>query len=325
MRAITVPQPGGPEVLTLADVPEPHVGDRDVLISVAAAGVNGADLSQRRGHYNPPAGAPPWIGLEVSGEVAAVGGSVTEWSVGDRVCALLAGGGYAERVAIDSGLVLPVPPGVDLVEAAGLPEVAATVWSNVFQHGALVPGETLLVHGGSSGIGSMAIQLGAAFGARVIATAGSPEKVTFCRGLGAEVAIDYTSQDFVQVVADVTDGQGADVILDIVGGDYLARNVQALALNGRIVQIASRRGPSTFDINHLMMKRGLIWATTLRARPLDEKVAIIAAVREHVWPLIASGRVHAVIDSVFPLADAAQAHRRMESSTHLGKILLQVR
>ncbi|WP_345764166.1 NAD(P)H-quinone oxidoreductase [Diaminobutyricibacter sp. McL0608] len=325
MRAITVPTPGGPEAMLLADVAEPTVGDRDVLIRITAAGVNGADLSQRRGHYNPPPGAPEWLGLEVSGEIAAVGSAVFEWAPGDQVCALLAGGGYAEFVAVDAGLVLPVPPGVDLVEAAGLPEVAATVWSNVYGHAQLRPGETLLVHGGSSGIGSMAIQLGVATGAHVITTAGSAEKAAFCRNLGADVAIDYTQQDFVEVVADATHGTGADVVLDIVGGDYLERNIRALAREGRIMEIASRRGPSTFDINHLMMKRGLIWATTLRARPLAEKVAIIAEVREHVWPLLESGRVRPIIDSVFPIEDAAQAHIRMESSRHIGKILLQVR
>lgn len=325
MRAITVPSPGGPEALVLADVPEPVVGDHEVLIRVTAAGVNGADLSQRRGHYNPPPGAPDWLGLEVSGEIAAIGPDVSGWSVGDPVCALLAGGGYAEFVAVDAGLVLPVPEGVDLVEAAGLPEVAATVWSNVYGHAKLQPGETLLVHGGSSGIGTMAIQLGVATGAHVITTAGSSEKTAFCRRLGAEVAIDYTQQDFVEVVVDATEGRGADVVLDIVGGDYLERNIRALAREGRIMEIASRRGPSTFDINHLMMKRGLIWATTLRARPLAEKVAIIAEVRSQVWPLIEAGRVRPVVDSVFPLEDAAEAHLRMESSTHIGKILLQVR
>ncbi len=311
--------------MVIAEVPDPSVGDREVLIRVTAAGVNGADLSQRRGHYNPPRGAPEWLGLEVSGEVTSVGSGVTEWSAGDRVCALLAGGGYAEFVAVDAGLVLPLPAGVELVEAAGLPEVAATVWSNVFGHARLLSGETLLVHGGSSGIGSMAIQLGVAAGARVITTAGSPEKAAFCRRLGAEVAIDYTQQDFPEVVADVTDGHGADVILDIVGGDYLERNIRALAREGRIMEIASRRGPSTFDINHLMIKRGLIWATTLRSRPLDEKIAIIAEVREQVWPMIEDGRVRPIVDSVFPFEDAVEAHIRMESSMHIGKILLQVR
>jgi putative PIG3 family NAD(P)H quinone oxidoreductase len=324
MRAITVPQPGDADVLALTEVPEPVPGDREVLIRVTAAGLNGADLSQRRGHYPSPPGAAPWPGLEVSGEIEAVGASVTEWSARDRVCALLPGGGYAEFVTVDAGLVLPVPPGVDLVEAAGLPEVVATVWSNVFMHAALQPGETLLVHGGSSGIGSMAIQLGAAFGAQVIATAGSAEKTAFSRGLGAAIAIDYKSQDFVEVVRDATDGVGADVVLDIVGGDYIARDIEALAVGGRIMSIADRSGGmASIDVGLLMRKRARLWGTTLRARPLAERVAIIAAVREHVWPLLEAGRVHPVIDSVFPLEDATQAHLRMESSAHLGKILLQ--
>jgi len=325
MRAVTVPQPGDAHVLTITEVPEPVAGDREVLIRVAAAGVNGADLSQRRGYYPSPAGAAPWPGLEVSGEIVSVGSSVTEWSEGDRVCALLPGGGYAEFVTVDSGLVLPVPAGVDLVEAAGLPEVAATVWSNVFMLAELQRGETLLVHGGSSGIGSMAIQLGAAFGAQVIATAGSAEKTAFSRGLGAAIAVDYRDQDFVEIVRDATDGHGADVVLDIVGGDYIARDLEALAAGGRIMSIASRRGEATIDIGLLMRKRARLWGTTLRARPLAERVAVIASVREHVWPLLEAGRVHPVIDSVFPLADAAQAHLRMESSVHLGKILLQAR
>jgi len=325
MRAVTVPQPGDAHVLTITEVPEPVAGDREVLIRVAAAGVNGADLSQRRGYYPSPEGAAPWPGLEVSGEIVSVGSSVTEWSEGDRVCALLPGGGYAEFVTVDAGLVLPVPTGVDLVEAAGLPEVVATVWSNVFMLAELQRGETLLVHGGSSGIGSMAIQLGAAFGAQVIATAGSAEKTAFSRGLGAAIAVDYRDQDFVEIVRDATDGHGADVVLDIVGGDYIARDLEALAAGGRIMSIASRRGEATIDIGLLMRKRARLWGTTLRARPLAERVAIIASVREHVWPLLEAGRVHPVIDSVFPLADAAQAHLRMESSVHLGKILLRAR
>lgn len=325
MRAVTVPSPGDADVLTVADVPEPVPADGEVRIRVAAAGLNGADLSQRRGFYPPPAGAPDWPGLEVSGEIDAVGASVTGWSVGDRVCALLPGGGYAEYATVDAGLVLPVPAGVDLVEAAGLPEVAATVWSNVFQLAELAEGETLLVHGGSSGIGSMAIQLGRVFGARVIATAGSPVKVEFCRSLGAEAAVDYRERDFVEVVRDVTDGRGADVVLDIVGGEYIARDLDALATGGRIMAIATRdRTPAALDVGLLMRKRARVWGTTLRARPLAERVAIVAAVREHVWPHLAAGRIHPVIDSVFPLTDAAQAHRRMESSAHLGKILLQV-
>ncbi|MFF1633997.1 NAD(P)H-quinone oxidoreductase [Leifsonia sp. NPDC058248] len=325
MRAITVPTPGDAHVLTLAELPEPVPGDREVLIRVAAAGLNGADLSQRRGYYPSPPGAAEWPGLEVSGEVAAVGGSVTEWSIGDRVCALLPGGGYAELATADAGLVLPVPPGIDLIEAAGLPEVVATVWSNVFLNAGLLPGERLLIHGGSSGIGSMAIQLGAVFGATVLATAGTAEKVQFSRELGADVAIDYNTQDFVEIVRDATDGHGADVVLDIVGGDYIARDLDALAIGGRIMSIANRSNrPSTLDVNLLMHKRARLWGTTLRARPLAERVAIIASVREHVWPHLAAGRVHPVIDSVYPFEDATQAHLRMESSHHLGKILLQV-
>jgi putative PIG3 family NAD(P)H quinone oxidoreductase len=325
MRAVVVSTPGDADVLTVADVPEPVAADREVRIRVAAAGLNGADLSQRRGFYPPPPGAPEWPGLEVSGTIDQVGASVTGWSAGDQVCALLPGGGYAEYVTVDAGLVLPVPPGVDLVEAAGLPEVAATVWSNVFQLGELAEGETLLVHGGSSGIGSMAIQLGRVFGAHVIATAGSQVKVEFCRTLGAEAAIDYRESDFVDVVRDVTDGRGVDVVLDIVGGAYIARDLDALATGGRIMSIATRdRTPASIDTGLLMSKRARIWGTTLRARPLAERVAIVAGVREHVWPQIAAGRVRPVIDAVFPLEDAPQAHLRMESSAHLGKILLQV-
>ncbi|GAB3576498.1 NAD(P)H-quinone oxidoreductase [Leifsonia lichenia] len=325
MRAVVVSAPGDADVLTVAEVPEPDAADSEVRIRVTAAGLNGADLSQRRGYYPPPPGAPEWPGLEVSGVIDQVGASVTAWSVGDPVCALLPGGGYAEYVTVDAGLVLPVPPGVDLVEAAGLPEVAATVWSNVFQLGELAEGETLLVHGGSSGIGSMAIQLGRVSGAHVIATAGSPVKVEFCRSLGAEAAIDYRESDFVEVVRDVTGGRGVDVVLDIVGGAYIARDLDALATGGRIMSIATRdRTPASIDTGLLMHKRARIWGTTLRARPLAERVAIVAGVREHVWPHLAAGRVRPVIDAVFPLEDAPQAHRRMESSAHLGKILLQV-
>jgi putative PIG3 family NAD(P)H quinone oxidoreductase len=298
-----------------------------VRIRVIAAGLNGADLSQRRGFYPPPPGAPEWPGLEVSGVIDAVGDDVEpgRWREGDVVCALLPGGGYAELVTVDAGLVLPVPEGVDPVEAAGLPEVAATVWSNVFDLGALAPGETVLVHGGSSGIGSMAIQLAHALGSHAIATAGSAEKAAFCRALGAEAAVDYRTDDFVQAVLAFTEGRGADVVLDIVGGDYIARDLEALATGGRILSIAVRdRAPASVDMGLLMRKRARLQGTTLRARPLAERVAIIAAVREHVWPLLEAGSVRPVIDSVFPLADAAQAHRRMESSAHLGKILLRV-
>ena len=325
MRAVVVTTPGGPEMLAVSEVAKPQPTEREVRIRVAAAGLNGADLSQRRGFYPSPPGAPEWPGLEVSGVVDAVGAAVTEWRPGDRVCALLPGGGYAEFVTVDAGLVLPVPPGVQLIEAAGLPEVAATVWSNVFQLAELAAGETLLAHGGSSGIGSMAIQLGRAFGAHGIATAGSALKVDFCRALGAEVALDYRTQDFVEVVKDATDGRGADVVLDVVGGDYIPRDLEALAVGGRIMSIANRSNtPSPVDMGLLMRKRARIWGTTLRARPLAERVAIIRDVRKHVWPLLAAGTVRPVIDSVFPLEDAPQARRRMESSAPLGKLLLQV-
>ncbi|MGO4299744.1 NAD(P)H-quinone oxidoreductase [Leifsonia sp. RAF41] len=325
MRVVLVSQPGDADVLELGNRPDPVPAEHDVRIRVAAAGLNGADLSQRRGFYPPPAGAPEWPGLEVSGTIDAVGTAVNGWRPGDRVCALLPGGGYAELVTVDAGLVLPIPETVDLVEAAGLPEVAATVWSNVFDLGRLTAGEALLVHGGSSGIGTMAIQLGRALGANVIATAGSDDKASFCREVGAHAAVNYREQDFVEAVRAFTDGRGADVVLDIVGGAYIARDLEALATGGRILSIAVRdREPATVDMGLLMRKRASLYGTTLRARPLAERVGIIAAVREHVWPLLAEGRVRPVIDSVFPLEDASAAHRRMESSAHRGKILLRV-
>lgn len=325
MLAVTIAEPGGPEALRLGEVADPVPADGEVLIRVAAAGLNGADLSQRRGFYPPPPGAPAWPGLEVSGTVAAVGRDGDRWRVGDRVCALLPGGGYAELVAVDAGLVLPVPDAVDLVEAAGLPEAVATVWSNVFRIGRLAAGETLLVHGGSSGIGTTAIQLARAFDATVVATAGSPVKTAFCRELGADAAVDYRRQDFVEAVLAFTDGRGADVVLDIVGGAYIARDLDALAVDGRILSIAVRDGaPAALDVGLLMRKRASLHGTTLRARPLAERREIIADVERRVWPLLSDRRLRPVVDAVFPLADAAQAHRRMESSAHLGKILLRV-
>lgn len=325
MRAVIVAEPGEPGVLRLREVPDAVAGPGEVLIRVTAAGLNGADLSQRRGYYPSPPGAPEWPGLEVSGTIADVGEGVTRWRVGDRVCALLPGGGYAELVAVDAGLVLPVPDAVDLVEAAALPEVVATVWSNVFRLGRLAGGETLLVHGGSSGIGSTAIQLGTAFGASVIATAGSALKTAFCRELGADAAVDYRTQDFVEAVLAFTDGRGADVVLDIVGGSYIARDLDALAVGGRIMSIAVREAaPASLDVGLLMRKRASVQGTTLRARPLVERQELIADVEENAWPLLSTGRLRPIVDSVFPLADAAQAHHRMESSDHLGKILLRV-
>ena len=324
MKAITMPRFGSSEVLELADVPPPAVGDEDIRFAVAGAGLNGADIAQREGRYPAPAGAPAWPGLEASGIVTEVGSAVTGFAVGDPVCALLLGGGYAEEVVVDAGLVLPVPAGVSVLDAAALPEAAATVWSNLYQMGALQPGETVLVHGGTSGIGTMAIQLAIALGSRVIATAGSAEKVAFIEALGA-TGVNYRTEDFVDAVNGATNGNGADVILDMVGGDYLDRNIGCLAINGRILCIANRSGErSTFAIGALMAKRGHILAATIRARPLDERQKIVAGVREHVWPLVEDGRVKPVIDSVFELGDVVAAHQRMESSAHIGKILLRV-
>ena len=323
MRAITVPVPGGPSALVVSEVAEPVPGPREVVIDVAAAGVNRADVNQREGHYPSPAGAPSWPGLEVSGTVVATGEHVTAAAVGDYVVALLPGGGYADRVQVDEGLVLPLPRGVDLVEAAGLPEAVATVWSNVFMSAGLAPGETLLVHGGSSGVGSIAIQMAVALGSTVYATAGSADKTSFCEQLGATRGIDYKTEDFVAVVQELTDGRGVDVVLDLVGGDYLARDVEALALGGRVVFIGNQSGAQgSLDIGTLMRKRAAVHATTLRARPLEERRAIIGAVRENVWPLVADGTVRPVVDEVIPLADAERAHERMTASGHIGKLLL---
>ncbi len=323
MKAIIVREPGGPEALEYADLPDPEIGPDDVLVDVAATAVNRADLLQRQGHYPPPPGASSVIGLECSGTVAAVGENVTGHRVGDQVCALLAGGGYATRVAVPAGQVMPLPGGVDLVTAAALPEVAATVWSNVMMVAGLRSGETFLVHGGAGGIGSFAIQLAAAVGARVITTCGSAEKLAFCAGLGADVTIDYREQDFVEVVHEVTDRHGADVILDNMAASYLGRNVAALAVEGRLVVIGMQGGTKgELDLGALMRKRAAIVATTLRARPVQEKTTICRAVTEHVWPLVADGAIRPVVDTTLPLAQAAEAHRRMESGAHIGKILL---
>ncbi|GAA2475666.1 NAD(P)H-quinone oxidoreductase [Streptomyces thermolineatus] len=323
MHAITIPEPGGPEALVWAEVPDPVPGDGEVLVEVAASAVNRADLLQRQGFYDPPPGSSPYPGLECSGRIVATGDGVGGWSVGDEVCALLAGGGYAEKVVVPVGQLLPVPGGLDTVTAAALPEVACTVWSNVFMVAHLRPGETLLVHGGSSGIGTMAIQLGKAVGATVAVTAGTPEKLERCRELGADVLVDYRTEDFVQRVREATDGAGADVILDIMGAKYLDRNVDALAVNGRLVIIGMQGGvKGELNIGKLLNKRGAVAATSLRGRPLDEKAAIVAAVREHVWPLVETGRVRPVVDRVLPMRDAAEAHRVVEASGHVGKILL---
>ena len=323
MKAVVVREPGGPERLEYAEVPDPDVGPDDVLIAVAATAVNRADLLQRQGHYNPPPGASEVIGLECSGTVAAVGDNVSGHEVGDQVCALLSGGGYATRVSVPAGQVMPVPAGVDLVTAAALPEVAATVWSNVMMVAGLGAGDTFLVHGGAGGIGTFAIQLAAAVGARVLTTGGSPEKLALCSQLGADVTINYRDQDFVEVVREVTDGHGADVILDNMGAAYLGRNVAALATEGRLVVIGMQGGTTAeLDLGALMRKRAAIVATTLRARPSSEKATICRSVTEHVWPLVADGTIRAVVDTTMPLAEAAEAHRRMESGEHAGKIVL---
>ena len=290
---------------------------------VVAAGVNRADTLQRQGHYPPPPGESDVPGLEVSGVVDELGDGVDGWAVGDEVCALLAGGGYAERVRVPVGQLLPVPAGVSLVDAAALPEVVCTVWSNVFLTAHLQAGETLLVHGGSSGIGTMAIQLAHETGARVAVTAGSADKLDACRRLGAEVLVNHREEDFVERLEKATDGHGADVILDIIGAKYLSRNVSALATGGRLVIIGMQGGTrGELDIAALLAKRGSVTATFLRARRPAEKAAIVASVREHVWPLVEAGRVRPVVHSRHPLADAAEAHRELESSRHVGKVLL---
>ncbi|MFD7101762.1 NAD(P)H-quinone oxidoreductase [Streptomyces celluloflavus] len=325
MRAITIPEPGGPEALVWADVPDPLPAEGEVLIEVVASAVNRADLLQRQGFYDPPPGSSPYPGLECAGRIAAVGPGVHGWAVGDEVCALLAGGGYAEKVAVPAGQVLPLPAGLDLVSAAALPEVACTVWSNVFMIAHLRPGETLLVHGGASGIGTMAIQLAKAVGARVAVTAGGPEKLARCAELGADILIDYREQDFVQEIRKATDGKGADVILDIIGAKYLQRNVKTLAVNGRLAIIGMQGGvKAELNLAALLSKRAAITGTGLRARPLSEKAAIVAAVREHVWPLIGNGRVRPIVDRTIPMADAAEAHRVVDASTHVGKVVLTV-
>ena len=323
MRAIVISNVGGPEVLAERELPDPEPGPGEVLIAVAAAGVNRADVIQRQGHYPPPPGAPDWPGLEVSGTIAQLGSGVAGWSVGDRVCALLSGGGYASLAVSPANQLLLVPESVDLVDAAALPEAVATVWSNVFLLGGLRPGETLLVHGGSSGIGTMAIQLARAIGCRVAVTARSAPKLAACERLGADILINYTTEDFVDALERATDGAGANVILDPIGGAYLERNVRALARHGRILLIGNQSGvPATFAIGRLMGKWGSIHASSLRARPTAEKDEIISSVRENVWPLVEARQVLPIVDRRFALADARLAHERLESSAHIGKLLL---
>ncbi|MFI2431477.1 NAD(P)H-quinone oxidoreductase [Streptomyces sp. NPDC018693] len=325
MHAITIPEPGGPEALVWAEVADPVAGEGEVLVEVVAGAVNRADILQRQGYYDPPPGTSPYPGLECSGRISALGPGVSGWAVGDEVCALLSGGGYAEKVAVPAGQLLPVPKGVDVKQAAALPEVVCTVWSNVFMISHLRPGETLLVHGGSSGIGTMAIQLAKAVGAKVAVTAGTPRKLERCADLGADILINYREQDFVEELAKATDGAGADVILDNMGAKYLDRNVRALAAGGRLAIIGMQGGvKGELNIGALLRKRAAISATSLRARPLGEKAAIVAAAREHVWPLIDSGHVRPVVDREIPMPDAATAHRVVEESGHVGKVLLVV-
>jgi len=323
MRAVIASEPGGPEVLTVSELSDPSPGPDEVVLDMVATAVNRADTLQRQGKYPPPPGASEVLGLECSGVVSAVGSSVERLRVGDEVCALLAGGGYGEKVLVPAGQVMPKPAGVDLVTAGALPEVACTVWSNVFMVAALQRGDTLLVHGGAGGIGTMAIQLASALGARVLATAGSAAKLDLCRDLGADVAIDYHEQDFVEEVRSATDGRGADVILDNMGAAYLDRNVSALATEGRLVIIGMQGGvKGELNIGKLLSKRGAVIATSLRARPVPDKAAICAAVVEHVWPLIEDGSVRPVVHTTLPLEQAGEGHRMMEAGDHVGKIVL---
>lgn len=325
MRAIVVDEPGGPEALQWREVPDPVAADDEVLLDVVAAGVNRADLLQRAGHYPPPAGAAPYLGLECSGRVSAVGSGVTGWAVGDEACALLTGGGYAEQVAVPAGQLLPVPVGVDLVSAAALPEAAATVWSNLFMVAGLRPGETLLVHGGGSGIGTLAVQLAHALGAAVLATVGSTAKAEAVLTLGADATINYCQEDFVARSRELTGGHGVDVVLDVIGAKYLAQNLGALATGGRLVVIGLQGGTrAELDLGRLLAKRAAIVGTTLRSRPAGEKAEIVRQVLAHVWPLVADGVVRPVVDRVVPIDDAAAAHRAMEAGAHVGKILLAV-
>jgi putative PIG3 family NAD(P)H quinone oxidoreductase len=323
--AIEISTPGGPDVLVPVERPRPVPGAGEVLVKVAAAGVNRPDVMQRLGKYPPPPGASDIPGLEIAGTIEELGQDVTEWRVGDEVCALVAGGGYAEYCAAPSPQCLPAPRGLDMIHAAGIPETFFTVWTNVFDRGRLRRGESILVHGGSSGIGTTAIQLARASGSRVFATAGSAEKCAACERLGAERAINYRDSDFVAIVRELTGGRGVDVVLDMVGAEYFQRNIEALATEGRLVEIATQRGAKAeINIPTIMQRRLTITGSTLRARAVAEKGVIAAAVREHVWPLLESGAVKPIVHETFPLARAADAHRRMEAGEHIGKLVLVV-
>ena len=325
MLAIEIREPGGPEVLTPTERPRPRIGAGEVLIRVAAAGVNRPDVLQRQGRYPPPPGASDIPGLEVAGTLEEVGADVRDWHPGDRVCALVSGGGYAEYCAAPAPQCLPIPRGLSLVDAAVLPETTFTVWTNVFERGRLARGESILIHGGSSGIGTMAIQLARAFGARVFATAGTAAKAAACEKLGAERGINYRQTDFAAAVREATGGRGVDVILDMVGADYVQRNLDLLEMDGRLVQIGLLGGlKAQINMMPILQRRLTITVSTLRARPVAEKAAIARAVGQNVWPLLESGTVGAVVHAEFPLRDASQAHRVMESSAHVGKLVLRV-
>jgi len=323
MRYIDAERPGGPEVLVVKEGPAPVPGSGEVLIRVHAAGINRPDTMQREGKYPPPAGASPLLGLEVAGEVSAVGDGVSRWSLGDRVCALTNGGGYAEFVTAPVGQCLPVPSGLRMEEAAALPETFFTVWTNVFDRASLKEGESFLVHGGSGGIGTTAVQMAKQRGARVFATAGTGEKCAACRRLGAEIAVNYREDDFVQVLKQATEGRGVDVILDMVGGEYVGRNLELAAIDGRVVNIAFQKGSRVeIDLMRLLMKRLTLTGSTLRARTAGAKAEIARKLEAEIWPLIESGRIRPVMAAVFPLEKAADAHRLMEQGSHIGKIVL---
>lgn len=325
MRFINISEHGGPEVMEIKEGETPDPGKGEVLIRVHAAGVNRPDVMQRQGLYAPPRGASPILGLEVSGEVVATGNDVSAWSVADRVCALTNGGGYAEYVAVPAGQCLPVPAGLPVEEAAALPETFFTVWANVFDRAGLKPGESFLVHGGSSGIGTAAIQLAKSLGSKVFTTAGSAEKCAACQSLGADVAVNYTEQDYVKVLKEATDGQGVDVILDMVGGDYVARNLELAAVDGRIASISFLRGSQVeIDMMQILRKRLTVTGSTLRPRSAEAKAGIAQKLRAQIWPLIESGEIKPLIAARFPLADVVESHKLMESSKHIGKIILTV-
>jgi NADPH2:quinone reductase len=325
MNAVAITTPGGPEVLKLTELPTPRPGAGQLLVKVAAAGVNRPDVAQRAGSYPPPLGHSPLPGLEIAGEVIETGADTTRWKPGDKVCALVNGGGYAEYCIAEETSALPIPAGFDMVRAAALPETFFTVWNNVFERGRLTAGEWLLVHGGSSGIGTTAIQLGKAFGARVIATAGSADKCQACLDLGADRAVNYRTEDFVAAAKEATSGKGVDVVLDMVGGSYTDKNIIMAAEDGRIVQIATLGGvEAKVNLARLMIKRLTLTGSTLRPRTPEVKAGFARALEEKVWPLLAAGKVKVVMDSTFPLAEAAEAHRRLETSRHIGKVVLTV-